>query len=72
MQRIFIKIFRIYDGKCLSRKAVHKWVEIFRQGRSKVANDARLGAEVAETTVRRVLCYEFRSTGKAIGQVYTC
>jgi hypothetical protein len=28
MQRIFVKIFfSVYDGKCLSRKAVHNWVE---------------------------------------------
>jgi hypothetical protein len=38
-----------------SRKAVHNWVEKFSQGRSKVADDARPGAEVAETTVKRLL-----------------
>jgi hypothetical protein len=27
---------------------------------------------VAETTVRRLLCCGFRSTGKATGQVYQC
>jgi hypothetical protein len=26
--------------------------------------------EVAETTVKRLLCYGFRRTGKAMGQVY--
>jgi hypothetical protein len=34
-------MFSVYDGKCLSRKAVDKWVEKFSQGRSKVADDAR-------------------------------
>jgi hypothetical protein len=31
------QMFRVYDGKCLSCKTVHKWVEKFSQGRSKVA-----------------------------------
>jgi hypothetical protein len=46
----------VYGGKCLSRKAVHNWVEKFSQGRSKVADDAHPGAEVAETTAKRLLC----------------
>jgi hypothetical protein len=24
------EMFPLYDGKCLSRKAVHNWVEMFR------------------------------------------
>jgi hypothetical protein len=28
--------------------------------------------EMAETTVKRLLCCEFRRTGKAMGQVYQC
>jgi hypothetical protein len=45
-------MFSVYSGKCLSLKVVHNWVEKLSQGRSKVADDARPGAEVAETTVR--------------------
>jgi hypothetical protein len=41
------EMFAVYGGKCLSRKAVHNWIEIFAQGL--VADDARPGAEVAET-----------------------
>jgi hypothetical protein len=44
-------MFPVYDVKCRLRKAVHSWVAIFSQGRSKVADDARPGAEVAEATV---------------------
>jgi predicted DCC family thiol-disulfide oxidoreductase YuxK len=33
------EIFAVYDGKCLSCKAVHNWVEKSSQGRSKVADD---------------------------------
>jgi hypothetical protein len=29
--------FPVYRGECLSRKAVHNWVEKFYQGRSSVA-----------------------------------
>jgi hypothetical protein len=33
------EMFPVYGEKCLSRKAVHIWVEKFSQGRSKVAGD---------------------------------
>jgi hypothetical protein len=41
-------MFPVYDGKCLSCKAVHNSVEKFSQGRWKVADDARSGADVTE------------------------
>jgi hypothetical protein len=34
------EMFPVYSGKCLSRKAVHNWVEKFSQGRLKVTDDA--------------------------------
>jgi hypothetical protein len=34
------EMYPVYCEKCLSRKAVHNWVEKFSQGRSKVADDA--------------------------------
>jgi hypothetical protein len=66
------EMFRVYGGKCLSHKAVRNWVEKFSQGRSKVADDAQPGAEVAKATVRRLVCCAFRCTGKVMGQVYQC
>jgi hypothetical protein len=63
-------MFPVYVGKCLSRKAVHNWVEKFSKGRLKVADDARRSAEVAEATVKRLLHCGFQHTGKAMGQVY--
>jgi hypothetical protein len=58
LQRIFIKkIFPLYSGKCLSRKAVHNGIKKFSQGRSKVTDDARAGGffeTATEATVRRV------------------
>jgi hypothetical protein len=68
MHRIFTKkVFLFTMGK-----AFHNWVEKFSQGRSKVADNARLGAEVTETVIKRFLCCGFRSTGKAKGQAYQC
>jgi hypothetical protein len=53
------EMFPVYDRKCLSGKAIHDWVEKFSQELSKVADDARPVAEVAETTVERLLCCGF-------------
>jgi hypothetical protein len=46
------EIFLVYDVKCLSLKVIHNWVEKFSQGCSKVADDVRPIAEVAETKVK--------------------
>jgi hypothetical protein len=43
------EMFPVYGGKCLSRKAVHNWVDKFSQRRLKVADEARPCAKVAET-----------------------
>jgi hypothetical protein len=66
-QRVFTKIcFSVYGGKCLTRKAVHNWVERFSHGRSKVTDDARPGAGDNSQTLP---CCGFRRTGKAMGQL---
>jgi hypothetical protein len=39
------EIFPVYGGKCLSRKAVHNWVEIFSQ---RFADDEEVETEVRE------------------------
>jgi hypothetical protein len=66
------EMFPVYGGKYLSLIAVQNWVEKSSEGRSKAADDAGPHAEVAETTVKRLLCCGFRRTGKAMGQVYRC
>jgi hypothetical protein len=48
------EMFPVYGGKCLSRKELHNSVEKSSQGRSKVADDARPGAEVAYTIIKRI------------------
>jgi hypothetical protein len=47
------KMLLLYGGKYLSPKVVHNWMEKFFKGRLKDADDARPGAEVAETTVNK-------------------
>jgi transposase len=47
-------MFPVYGGKCLSRKAVHNWVEKFSEGRSKFADDVRLGRPVEIATAATV------------------
>jgi hypothetical protein len=69
---IHTEMFPVYGEKCLSHKAVHNWLEKFSQGCSAVAGDDLSYAEVAETTVKRLLCCRFRHTDKATGQVYHC
>jgi hypothetical protein len=64
--------FPVYGRKCLSHKAVHMWIKKFSQGRSKFADNALPYAEVDVTTVKRLLCYGFRSSAKAMGQPYQC
>jgi hypothetical protein len=51
------EMFPVCGGKCLLRKAVHKWVDKFSQGCSKIIDDARPGRPVeiaTEATVQRV------------------
>jgi hypothetical protein len=59
-------MFPVHGWKCLPRKAVHNWVEKFSQGRSKVADDPRPGAKLAEITVKSLLCCRFRRTDKTM------
>jgi hypothetical protein len=35
------EMFPVYGGKCLSRKAIHNWVEKFSEACSKVPHDAQ-------------------------------
>jgi hypothetical protein len=61
------EIFPVYGGKCLSCKAIHNGVANVSLMTKKLKNG---GVEVAETTVKRHKCCEFRRTGEVMGQVY--
>jgi hypothetical protein len=49
------EMFPVYGGKCLSRKAVHNCLQKFSEGRSKVADEARPGTEVAENSQKTLV-----------------
>jgi hypothetical protein len=50
------EMFPVYDGKCLSHKVVHNWVQKFSQGCSKFSDDDRPGVVVAETAAKEDFC----------------
>jgi hypothetical protein len=57
VKNIHKEMFSVYGGKCLSRKAVHNWVEKFSEGRSKVVNDGRPDRPITiakDSTVQQV------------------
>jgi hypothetical protein len=62
------KMFPVYGAKCFSRERFTTGWQTFRLWRSGWNGVA----EVAEATVRRLLCCGFRLTGKAMGQVCQC
>jgi hypothetical protein len=65
------KMFPVYGGKCFLHKAVHNWV--WKRGKhSLMTKSSNGGAEMAETTVKRLLCCRFQCNGKAMGQVHQC
>jgi hypothetical protein len=67
IQRIFIQkcsLFRV-GSVCRVKRFITGW-QTFRWRR----RGWNRGVEVSETTVRRLLCYGFRRTGKAVGQVH--
>jgi hypothetical protein len=69
MQRVFIKkcfLFTV-ESVCRLKRFTTGWQTFhwWRRGWNE-------GAEVAETTVKRLLCCWFRRTGKAMGQMYQC
>jgi hypothetical protein len=64
------ELFPIYDGKCLSRKAVHNWLEKCSQERSKISVD-----ETVVWNWLRQQSKDFHAAGfdaLVIGQVYQC
>jgi hypothetical protein len=63
------EIFPAYAGKCLSRKAVHNWIEKFSEGLSKVPDDETEVRKWLRQQSKKFVCCGFRRTSKAMGQV---
>jgi hypothetical protein len=72
MQRIFIKKCFLFTVGSVCRVKRFTTGSRNSQRHSKVADDARPGSEMAETAVKRLLCYGFQRTGKVMGQLYPC
>jgi hypothetical protein len=80
MQRIFIRKCFLFTVGCVCR------IQHFTTGSINPLKDVRKSEmmpdqvallrlrqkQVAETTVKRLLCCGFRRTGKAMGQMYQC
>jgi hypothetical protein len=58
-------MFPVYGGKCLSREAVHNWVEKFSSRTSESRRWWNGGTDMAEATVKIFLCCGVRHTGRA-------
>jgi hypothetical protein len=65
-KNIHREMFPVYSGKCLSCREVHNSAE----KRGKRFAVEHVETDVAEITVKRLLCCVFRCTGKGMGQMY--
>jgi hypothetical protein len=65
-------MFPVYVRKCVSRKAVHIWVEKFSEGRSKVADEeTEIGKWLRERS-KDFCAVGFDALLKGLGQMYQC
>jgi hypothetical protein len=62
------KYFLFMGVKCFSSETVHTWVANV----SLLTKKLKGGAQVAETTVKRLIFCGFLHTGKVMGQVHEC
>jgi hypothetical protein len=60
------EMFPVSCWKCLSHIVIHNWFEKFSQGSSKVADDARPGAEMGETTDFYTACFDGTSVSMLV------
>jgi len=60
----------MYGEHCLSRQAVHNWVQKFSEGRTGIEDKHRAGRLVVPTATKRTLCRRFPGTCETVGQVF--
>ena len=67
----------MYDEHCLSRQAIHNWVQKFSEGRTSIEDDHRAGRPVeiatpgnVPTATKRILRRRFQGTCETVGQVF--
>ena len=64
----------MYGEHCLSRQAIHKWVQKFSEGRTSIEDKHRAGrdrhAGTVPTATKRILRHRFPGTCEMVGQVF--
>ena len=63
----------MYSEHCLSRQAVHNWVQKFSEGRTSIEDEhpaVERAVRVVTTTTKRMLRRRFPGTCETVGQVF--
>ena len=60
----------MYGEHCLSRQAVHNWVQKFSEGRTSIEDEHRAGRPVVPTATKRIFRRRFPGTCETVGQVF--
>jgi hypothetical protein len=55
---------------CLSRQAVHNWVQNFSEGRISIEDELRIGVRVVPTATTRILRRRFPGTCETVVKVF--
>ena len=60
----------MYGEHCLSRQAVHNWVQKFSEGRTSIEDEHQSIARVVPTATKRIFRRRFPGTCETVGQVF--
>jgi hypothetical protein len=60
----------MYGGHCLSRQAVHNWVQKFSEGRTSIEDEHRVGRITFRQQPKRIFRRRFPGTCETVGQVF--
>jgi hypothetical protein len=60
----------MYGKRCLSRQAVHNWVQKFSEGRTSIEGEHLAVCACFSTATTRILRRRFPGTSETVGQVF--
>ena len=60
----------MYGEHCLSRQAVHNWVQKFSEGPTSIEDKHQSSARVVPTATKRIFHRRFPGTCETVGQVF--
>ena len=60
----------MYGEHCLSRQAVHNWVQKFSEGRTNIEDEHQSSARVVPTATKRIFRRRFPGTCETVRQVF--